>query len=86
MLKTAGYTTGIFGKWHLGDEDPYQPQNRGFDKSFIHGGGGIGQNFLGSLADVPGNSYLDPIIKHNSRFEQTKGYCTDVFFSRLWVG
>ena len=31
VLKAAGYTTGIFGKWHLGDEEKYQPENRGFD-------------------------------------------------------
>ena len=35
VLKSAGYTTGIFGKWHLGDEDPYQPHQRGFDEVFI---------------------------------------------------
>ena len=35
VLKTVGYTTGIFGKWHLGDEAPYQPENRGFDEAFI---------------------------------------------------
>src|SRR4029079_7337689 len=29
VLKSAGYTTGIFGKWHLGDEDAYQPGRRG---------------------------------------------------------
>jgi len=35
VLKTAGYTAGIFGKWHLGDEDAYQPEKRGFDEVFI---------------------------------------------------
>ena len=44
LLETAGYTTGIY-KWVLGDEDPYQPGSRGFDRVFIHGGGGIGQSF-----------------------------------------
>ncbi len=87
VLKSAGYTTGIFGKWHLGDDDPYQPENRGFDETFIHGAGGIGQNFAGTQSDAPGTSYFDPIIKHNGRFVQTKGYCTDVFFRKAlgWI-
>ena len=87
VLKTAGYTTGIFGKWHLGDEDPYQPHNRGFDETFIHGAGGIGQNYPGTQSDAPGTSYFDPIIKHNDTFVQTDGYCTDVFFMQAlgWI-
>jgi len=87
VLKTAEYTTGIFGKWHLGDADPYQPQNRGFDEVFIHGAGGIGQNYPGTQGDVPGTSYFDPIIKHNNKFVKTKGYCTDVFFKQAlgWI-
>lgn len=87
VLREAGYTTGVFGKWHLGDEDPYQPQSRGFDEVFIHGAGGIGQKFAGSQSDAPGTSYFDPIIKHNGRFEQTEGYCTDVFFRQAlgWI-
>jgi hypothetical protein len=40
LLAKAGYETGIFGKWHLGDEDAYQPYNRGFTETFIHGAGG----------------------------------------------
>ncbi|BDS05891.1 arylsulfatase [Oceaniferula spumae] len=87
VLKPAGYTSGYFGKWHLGDEDPYQPENRGFDEVFIHGAGGIGQAYPGSCADVPGNTYFNPVIKHNGKFVKTKGYCTDVFFKATlgWI-
>ncbi|MEM1303906.1 MAG: arylsulfatase, partial [Planctomycetota bacterium] len=87
VLREAGYTTGIFGKWHLGDEDAYQPQNRGFDEAFIHGAGGIGQAYKGSCADVPGNRYFDPVIRHNGSFVKTRGFCTDVFFDAAlgWV-
>ena len=81
-LKSAGYTTGIFGKWHLGDEPAYQPDQRGFDKVYIHGGGGIGQTYPGSCGDAPGNMYQNPTLLHNGRFEKTQGYCTDLFFSQ----
>ena len=93
MLKKAGYRTGIFGKWHLGDEDEFLPGRRGFDEAFIHGGGGIGQTFPGSCGDAPDNSYLDPWIWQSrggdgGRFVKTKGYCTDVFFEEAakWIG
>ncbi|MBK8036027.1 MAG: arylsulfatase [Verrucomicrobiaceae bacterium] len=87
VLKTAGYTTGIFGKWHLGDEQEYWPTARGFDEMFIHGAGGIGQTYPGSCGDAPGNKYFDPAILHNGTFEKTKGYCTDVFFAHAakWI-
>ncbi|MEQ1859230.1 MAG: arylsulfatase [Chthoniobacteraceae bacterium] len=81
VLKTAGYTSGIFGKWHLGDEEPYQPHKRGFDEAFIHGAGGIGQAYACSCADAPDNKYTDPVIRHNGSFVKTKGFCTDVFFT-----
>lgn len=82
MLKSAGYTTGIFGKWHLGDEAAYRPENRGFDEVYIHGGGGIGQTYPGSGGDAPNNSNIDPTLWHNGKFEKTKGYCTDLFFAQ----
>ena len=82
VLKGAGYTTGIFGKWHLGDEADYQPNRRGFDEVFIHGAGGIGQTYPGSCGDAPGNTYFNPAILHNGKFEKTQGYCTDVFFAQ----
>lgn len=87
VLKSAGYTTGIFGKWHLGDEPEYWPSARGFDEMFIHGAGGIGQSYPGSCGDAPGNTYFDPAILHNGTFTKTKGYCTDVFFAQAkkWI-
>jgi arylsulfatase len=87
VLKSAGYTTGIFGKWHLGDEPDRWPSARGFDEMFIHGCGGIGQSYPGSCGDAPGNSYFDPTVLHNGKFDKTKGYCTDVFFDQAtrWI-
>lgn len=87
VLKAAGYSTGIFGKWHLGDEPAYQPNQRGFTEVFIHGGGGIGQIYPGSCGDAPANSYFNPTLLHNGTFEKTTGYCTDVFYEKAthWI-
>jgi arylsulfatase A-like enzyme len=86
-LHSAGYATGIFGKWHLGDEEAYRPENRGFDEVYIHGGGGIGQTYPGSCGDAPGNSNIDPALWHNGRFEKKHGYTTDLFFAQAerWI-
>jgi arylsulfatase A-like enzyme len=74
MLGKAGYRTGIFGKWHLGDNAPLRPIDQGFQEALVHRGGGIGQP-----SDPPGTSYFDPILMHNGREEKTKGYCSDVY-------
>jgi arylsulfatase A-like enzyme len=74
-LKEAGYATGIFGKWHLGDEAPYRPQDRGFDEVVIHGGGGISQT-----PDHWGNDYFDDTYRVGEGLKKFSGYCTDVFF------
>lgn len=87
VLRGAGYRTGIFGKWHLGDELDHRPDRRGFDETFVHGAGGIGQTYPGSCGDAPGNTYFNPAILHNGNFEKTTGYCTDVFFTQAtrWI-
>ncbi len=82
MLKSTGYSTGIFGKWHLGDEEAYRPENRGFDEVYIHGGGGIGQTYPGSCGDAPGNSNINPALWHNGKWEKCTGYSTDLFFAQ----
>ena len=76
MLKPAGYTTGIFGKWHLGDNYPLRPVDQGFDESVVCTGGGLTQP-----SDPPGNLYTDPLLKVNGKWERRSGYCTDIFFN-----
>lgn len=74
LLQQAGYQTGIFGKWHLGDNYPMRPEDQGFDEILIHKSGGIGQT-----PDQP-NSYFDSRLWKNGKPYQADGYCTDVFF------
>lgn len=71
-----GYTNGMFGKWHLGDNFPLRPEDRGFHEVVRHGGGGIGQG-----PDYWDNDYFDDTYWHNGQLEKYEGYCTDVFFS-----
>ena len=70
-----GYRTGIFGKWHLGDNYPFRACDRGFGESVVMGGGAIG-----NMPDYWDNDYFDDTYKHNGRWEKYSGYCTDVFF------
>ncbi|MFO0842691.1 MAG: arylsulfatase [Gemmataceae bacterium] len=71
-----GYKTGIFGKWHLGDNYPFRAVDRGWQESLVHGGGGIAQT-----PDAWDNTYFDDTYLHDGKPERQKGYCTDVFFA-----
>ena len=75
VFAAGGYRTGIFGKWHLGDNYPFRPQDRGFREVLVHGGGGVGQT-----PDYWGNDYFDDTYWHNGTLEKHSGYCTDVWF------
>ena len=74
----AGYATGIFGKWHLGDNYPMRPMDQGFRRSVVHRGGGIGQpsDPLGAEG-----AYTDPILMRDGQPTQYYGYCTDIYFN-----
>lgn len=71
-----GYATGMFGKWHLGDNYPFRPEDRGFQEVVRHGGGGITQG-----PDYWGNDYFNDTYWHNGEPQEYEGYCTDVFFT-----
>ena len=74
LLAGAGYRTGIFGKWHLGDHYPMRACDKGFQESLVHRGGGLVQP-----SDVPGNTYFSPVLSRNGEDWKSSGYCTDVF-------
>ena len=75
VFAAGGYQTAMFGKWHLGDNFPFRPEDRGFQEVLRHGGGGVGQ-----LPDVWGNDYFDDRYWHNGEIKQYEGYCTDIWF------
>jgi arylsulfatase A-like enzyme len=56
-LKSAGYATAMFGKWHLGDDGPHHPGKRGFDEAIVS----AGQHFnfkTNPKVDYPKGEYL----------------------------
>lgn len=72
----AGYATGQFGKWHLGENPPHRPEDRGFQETLW-----FPMQEISAMADRWGNDYFDPVLRRNGgRHEQFAGYCTDIFF------
>ncbi|MDA1165054.1 MAG: arylsulfatase [Planctomycetota bacterium] len=77
FLRGAGYRTGIYGKWHLGDNYPLRAMDQGFQDSLVHRGGGIGQPSDPIGAE---GKYTDPTLFKNGVETPMKGYCTDIYF------
>ena len=92
-LRTAGYTTGLVGKWHLGEDPKFHPMQRGFDEffGFLRGGHNFfpdlpiiifpDRNGVGEdLGQTPeGRATLDHQILRGKEHVAEKAYLTDAF-------
>lgn len=82
LLKAKGYRTGLFGKWHLGDNYPCRPQDQGFDYALYHRSGGMSQ--VGDITTYfrYDSAYFDPVLLENGNPVQKEGYCSDIFMDQ----
>jgi len=82
VFHDAGYRTGIFGKWHLGDNYPFRPEDRGFDEALW-----FPSSHINSVPDYWDNDYFDDTYIRNGARKKYQGYCTDVFFDEAasWI-
>ena len=82
----AGYATGLFGKWHLGDSYPYRPQDRGFQEVVSFRAWGLpslASNWKNNEVNPQnkGNSYDNPVLEHNGVDTPYTGFCSDIWFN-----
>ena len=90
MLKSAGYATGLIGKWHLGKSEKHHPLNRGFDEYFgmLAGGSSYIDSRMEGVESWPNrDSPTLPRGESNAIFDgfervQVSRYLTDVFAER----
>ena len=92
-LRTAGYTTGLVGKWHLGEDPKFHPMQRGFDEffGFLRGGHNFfpdepiiifpDRNGIGEdLGEIPEvRAALDHQILRGKEHVAEETYLTDAF-------
>ncbi|QGJ68845.1 Hypothetical protein PBC10988_5090 [Planctomycetales bacterium 10988] len=87
MLQEAGYFTGAIGKWHLGIDSQFNPNQRGFDEFFGFLGGGH-QYFPEHFQPIYQrqvrtgkghlNDYITPLERNGEAVDETE-YLTDAF-------
>lgn len=77
VFAASGYHTAMFGKWHLGDNFHYRPEDRGFQEAVW-----FPSSHIGSVPDAWNNAYFNDAYRHNGERKRYQGYCTDVFFDQ----
>lgn len=75
VFEENGYATGIFGKWHLGDDYPFRPTDRGFKESVICLGGAATQ-----MSNYWDNDRMNDTYFDKNQPKKYLGYSADVFF------
>src|SRR5690606_16956030 len=76
IFAAAGYKTGIFGKWHLGDNYPHRPMDRGFQEAMYHEGWGFS-----GVAEFE-NTLCNGTYLHNGETKSFTGHCTGFWFDQ----
>ena len=77
LFVANGYRTGQFGKWHLGDNYPFRPQDRGFQDVLY-----FNSAFVGVSDDTWCNDCIDPWLRHaDGKPVHFKGYVNDILFN-----
>ena len=82
LFAKAGYKTGLFGKWHLGDHNPHRPMDKGFQEANYH----LGWGMRDSIQEFD-NPLFDGQYFHNGVRKMFAGHCTDLWFDRAtdWI-
>jgi len=76
IFAAAGYRTGLFGKWHLGDNYPHRPMDKGFQEAVYHLGWGF------TSAPEFANTLIDGRYFHNGIEKRFAGHVTDFWFEQ----
>lgn len=76
IFSKNGYATGLFGKWHLGENYPDRPMDRGFQKCVWHKGWGL-------LSEIEfDNDYYETRYMDSLETKQSGEYCTNLWFNK----
>ena len=80
ILKEAGYKTGAFGKWHLGEGAGNHPLDRGFDKWIGFEGGSMEYHFdLAKEKSLRSHGANNTIFDGKAPYEKKWEHTTDLF-------
>ena len=87
VFKHNGYATGMVGKWHLGDNYPFRPKDRGFEYVAWTKGGGVGQqpDYWGNMSHAAHYWVNDSLVEMTDEDDGLKGaFLTNSIFNRAF--